>query len=63
MAKTNTPKFGLPQWGLPTDTVLRSDFNEAFSNIEGRAVKVANGKIADAFKALERHVYVIDIEK
>lgn len=46
MAKTYTPKFGLTQWGLGTDTLLRTDINTSFLNIESRAVKETRGLLS-----------------
>jgi len=48
------------------EIVLPPEFKYSGSaevNFEDRNIKVKNGKISDKFKALERHVYVIDIEK
>lgn len=36
MTETRTPRFNLPQWSAGTDSPSRSDFNGAFSDIEGR---------------------------
>lgn len=36
MTETRTPRFNLPQWSAGTDSPSRTDFNGAFSDIEGR---------------------------
>lgn len=37
MTETRTTRFGLPLWSAGTDGPSRSDFDEAFTNIEARA--------------------------
>ena len=36
MTETRTPRFNLPQWSAGSDSPSRTDFNGAFSDIEGR---------------------------
>jgi len=58
--------MNLPGQEPPGIPVFGDDFNVPglfVENIEGRGVEVKDGKIADKFKPLERHVYVIGIEK
>ena len=48
------------------EIVLPAEFKYAKTadvKFEGRKVKVKNGKISDKFKALERHVYCIELSK
>lgn len=37
MTETRTTRFGLPQWSSGSDSGSRTDFNEAFDNLEDRA--------------------------
>lgn len=46
MAKTFTPRFGLPQWSSGQDTVSRGDFNAALAVIEANAAMDTQGTMA-----------------
>jgi hypothetical protein len=46
MAETRTTRFSLPQWGAGTDAPSRSDFNEAFLQLETWAARDEQGTFA-----------------
>lgn len=46
MAETRTTRFGLPQWSSgSTDSPSRSDFNEAFANLDKWAARFESGTL------------------
>ncbi|AZS07912.1 hypothetical protein SEA_KABOCHA_59 [Gordonia phage Kabocha] len=48
MAETRTPRLGLPQWSSgQSDSPSREDFNEAFLNLENRALSGQYGPLND----------------
>lgn len=47
MAETRTTRLGLPQWSDDADVPSRSDFNEAFSQLEVNVPMFQNGAIGD----------------
>lgn len=62
MAKTLTTRFGLTQWGAPTDGVARTDWNTSFANIDSLAAIDVQGLFADrpAYGVRGRYFYATD---
>lgn len=46
MAETSTPRFGLKQWSVGTDSPSRLDFNESLLNIENRGLLGSAGTLS-----------------
>ena len=63
MAFTTTTRFGLPQWSSGSDTVGRTQFNNAFAQIESLAAQDAQGTRAarPAPATRGRYYYATDI--